>query len=341
MARSSGGSGELILVATAVVVVVVIFIVPYALALLLYSLPLLVLWLLTPTEVGAEPQLIVDTSPHPLLAKLRAQMRFADEQYDLVRYTDWGVRWSDNLDRFEERSHRGRDLNRQLEEWTIASRHLSAEIREVEEPETKAFGAWSTELSDWYQQHAVNAAKQTGWKLTLQVFVGVWVVAELVGASYPDFINLFAFAWNPAPAFLHPGLGIGAAAAWAAGIYRVFRPPAHFAERAQEKIDEYLNARRIREEAEDRQTTYSSEESFEEASDEDDEVAPSASAWHEILKVDPQSPIDEIKAAYKKAAIACHPDKVAHMNEHIQQVAKEEMQKLNDAFQQAQLARGF
>lgn len=344
MGRASGGSGiEPVLIAIAAVVLAVIFVVPYALAVLLYAFPLLILWLLTPAQVGAEPQLIIDSSVHPQLAKLRAEMRDADEQYANVRYSDWGIRWSDNLGRFEERSIRGRDLNHQLEQWKAESRRVSAEIREIEGPETKAFAQWSKALRAWHQQHALNAAKQAGWKLAPLVFVGVWIAAELIGLVYPNFIKLFAFAWNPAPDFLHPGVAIGAAAGWAAAIYRVYHPPKLFAERAKAQIDEYLSAKRIREETEDSQTEYSSsEESFEEDDDDNRGEADKPDlAWYEVLNVEPQSTVDEIKAAYKKAAMACHPDKVAHMNEHIQQVAKEEMQKLNNAFQQAQAARGF
>jgi DnaJ domain len=341
--RSSGGSGiEPVFVAIAVVAVAVIFIVPYALAILLYTFPLLILWLLATEEIEAEPQLVIDASPHQHLATLRSRMRHANEQYTYVRYNDWGIRWSDNLDRFDERSPRGRDLNNELEKWTSEYHHIRDEIDEVEAPERKAFEAWSNAVYSWHRQHARKAAKETGWKLALQVFVGVWIAAELVGLAYPDFINVFAFAWNPAPDFLHPGLALGATAAWVTGVYRVYNPPKHFAERAEAQINEYQSAKRSREEDEDRRTTSSSgEERFQGEREDRDEPVKQDFAWYEILNVDPQSPIADIKAAYKKMAMTCHPDKVAHMSEHIQEVAKEEMQKLNDAFQQAQIARGF
>ncbi len=348
MARASRSSGgELVLVAIGAVVLAIILVVPYALAVLLYSFPLFILWLLMPAQVGEEPQLVIDPSPYQHLAELRAQMRHADEQFAHVRYSDWGIRWSDNLGRFEERSVRGQNLNQQLQHWDAESRRVAAQIRELEAPETKAFTEWSREIRAWHQRHALNAAKLAGWKQILLVFLGVWVGAELIALAYPNFIGLFAFAGNPAPDYLHPALAIGAAAGWAAGVYRLTHPPGLFAERAAAQIRNYWNAKRIREEAEDSRTTYWSreepdEETDEDEIDEDSERAETSDApWYAVLNVDPKSTMDEIKAAYRKAALACHPDKVSHMNEHIQQVAKEEMQKLNRAFQQAQAARGF
>jgi DnaJ domain len=343
MGRPSGGSGfELVLIAIAAGALAVVFVVPYALAILLYALPLFVLWLSIPVQVGAEPQLIIDSSPHSQLAELRAQKRYAVEQREHVRYSDWGIRWSDNLGRFEERSVRGQDLNHQLQHWGTESNRISFEIREIEGPETRAFMEWNKELRAWHQQHALNAAKLAGRKQVLLVFFGVWIAAELIGPAYPNFIRLFAFVWNPAPNYLHPGIAIGAAAGWAAGIYRLCHPPRLFDERASTQIREYLAAKRAREEIEDSRTAYSSKgKSFDEEEDDHEETEEPDSPWYAVLSVDPKSTIDEIKAAYKRAAMACHPDKVAHMNEHIQQVAKEEMQKLNDAFQKARTVRGF
>lgn len=346
--RASGGSAiDLVFIAIAAVVLAIIFIVPYALAALLYTFPLLIIWLLLPVQVGVEPRLVIDASRHPQLAELRAQKRHADDQYAHIRYADWGVRWSDNLERFEERSIRGQKLNDELEHWKAESRRIDAEVSDLDWPHTSAFLGWSKELRAWHQQHALNAAKLAGWKQALLVFVAVWIAAELVGLAYPNFIRVFAFAWNPAPNLFHPGIALGATAGWATGIYRIYHPPKLFDDRASAQINEYLNARRIRKEAEDRQTTYSSrkdskkEKRDDRKEDRQEKAEKPDSAWYTVLNVDPQSTIDDIKAAYKRAAMACHPDKVAHMNAHIQQVAKEEMQKLNRAFQQAQTARGF
>src|SRR5882757_3379159 len=94
-----------------------IFAVPYALAILLYTFPVFAFWLMLPVRIGPEPQLIIDLSSHPQLAKLRAERRAAQNQYYEVRNSDSGIRWSDNLGRFEERSIRGRELNEELGNW--------------------------------------------------------------------------------------------------------------------------------------------------------------------------------------------------------------------------------
>ena len=262
---------ELLLVALAVAAI--IFAVPYALAVLLYAFPFFVLWLMIPVRVGPEPQLAIDPSPYPQLAKLRAEKHAAEEQRDHIRYSDWGIRWSDNLDRFEERSIRGRDLNEQLEYWKAEVERVGAEISQTEAPERKAFTEWSKQLRAWNQERDRNVAKQAGWKLALLVFAGVWIAAELVGATFPGFIKFFAFAWNPAPDFLHPGIALGALAGWAAAVYRIFHSPRPFTRLAQVKIREYRDTKEAREQAEDKEFAASSSKGpfEEEASFEDEE----------------------------------------------------------------------
>jgi hypothetical protein len=101
-------------------------------------------------------------------------------------------------------------------------RQIGAAMSKTEAPERQAFAQWSKELRTWNQERDRNVAKQAGWKLALLVFAGVWTAADLLGITFPGFINFFAFAWNPAPDFLHPGIALGALAGWAAGVYRVF-----------------------------------------------------------------------------------------------------------------------
>lgn len=159
-------------------VVAIILAVPYALAILLYVLPFFVLWLLIPIRIDAEPQLIIDPSPYPQLAKLRAEKRDAEERYDEVRYSDCGIRWSDNLGRFEERSIRGRELNEKLEYWNAESNRITAEIDEIAFPEMELVRQWRKALLAWSQKQAGNAAKRAGWKIAVIVFVGVWIAGR-------------------------------------------------------------------------------------------------------------------------------------------------------------------
>ena len=143
-------------------VIAIIFAIPYALAILLYTFPLLVFWLMMPVRAGPEPQLAIDPSPRPQLTKLRAEKCAAENEHDQIRFADHGIRWSDNLDRFEERSIHGRELNEQLEYWKAEVDRISAEIEKIDAPERKAFAQWSKELRTWNQERDRDVAKRIG-----------------------------------------------------------------------------------------------------------------------------------------------------------------------------------
>ncbi len=344
--KSSDGSSvfELTLLALAGVVAAVVFILPYAFAILIYAFPAFVIWMKLPSDVGAEPSLNVDGGPHAEVAQLRAKLRYAKSQWDSVRNTDWGIRWSERLDRFEERSKQGQDLNTELVDWSNKIEEYRNAISYLEAPECQAVYSWFSALKSWHRKVAFSQAREFAWKKAIVAFGGAWFASELIGIFYPKFMVLFSFKWNPFPDTLHPALTVGAIAGWGLGLYLLFGGSNDSADEAEEKLRIYQRAKDAREAAEDRSSEYFSEESSEEEGQENEPSDPSSAStlpWYKILNVDPHSPIDEIKTAFKRAAMACHPDKVAHMNEHIQQVAKEDMQKLNEAFQEAQLARGF
>lgn len=54
---------------------------------------------------------------------------------------------------------------------------------------------------------------------------------------------------------------------------------------------------------------------------------------HEILGVSTQASAKDIKEAYRKKCRENHPDQVAHLSREIQQAAKDQMQKVNWAYQ--------
>jgi DnaJ like chaperone protein len=62
---------------------------------------------------------------------------------------------------------------------------------------------------------------------------------------------------------------------------------------------------------------------------------------YKILGVDSNANDDEVKKAYRKMAIAYHPDKVASMGEEYQKGAKEKFQKIQDAYEAIKKRRGF
>ncbi len=64
-------------------------------------------------------------------------------------------------------------------------------------------------------------------------------------------------------------------------------------------------------------------------------------AAYKVLGIDKNATDEEVKKAYRKMAVKFHPDKVAHLGEDVQKVAKERFQKLNEAYEKISKARGM
>ena len=62
---------------------------------------------------------------------------------------------------------------------------------------------------------------------------------------------------------------------------------------------------------------------------------------YKILGVDANASDDEVKKAYRKMAIAHHPDKVASMGEEYQKGAQEKFMKIQEAYDNIKKKRGF
>ena len=62
---------------------------------------------------------------------------------------------------------------------------------------------------------------------------------------------------------------------------------------------------------------------------------------YKILGVTANASNEEIKKAYRKMAIAHHPDKVASMGEEYQKGAKEKFLKIQEAYENIKKSRGF
>ncbi len=62
--------------------------------------------------------------------------------------------------------------------------------------------------------------------------------------------------------------------------------------------------------------------------------------YYEILGVTEDSSHDDIRKAYRNLAMKHHPDKLAHLGEEFQQVAKEQFQIIVDAYKKIKKAKG-
>ncbi|MEO5584950.1 MAG: TerB family tellurite resistance protein, partial [Flavobacteriales bacterium] len=68
---------------------------------------------------------------------------------------------------------------------------------------------------------------------------------------------------------------------------------------------------------------------------------PSAESAYAILEVDPKASDEELKKAYRRAAMKHHPDRVAHLGEEFQKAASEKFKKVRDAWERIERERGL
>ena len=62
---------------------------------------------------------------------------------------------------------------------------------------------------------------------------------------------------------------------------------------------------------------------------------------YKVLEVAPSATDEEVRAAYRRLAVAHHPDKVANLGEDIRQAATEKFQRINEAKDKIYKARGM
>lgn len=68
---------------------------------------------------------------------------------------------------------------------------------------------------------------------------------------------------------------------------------------------------------------------------------PSAASAYTILEVDPKASDEEVKKAYRRAAMKHHPDRVAHLGEEFQKAASEKFKNVQDAWDRVSKERGI
>ena len=68
---------------------------------------------------------------------------------------------------------------------------------------------------------------------------------------------------------------------------------------------------------------------------------PSLDDCYKILEVSPDATDEEVKKAYRVAAMKHHPDKVSHLGEDVRKKAEEKFAKVNEAYDKIKAARGM
>lgn len=68
---------------------------------------------------------------------------------------------------------------------------------------------------------------------------------------------------------------------------------------------------------------------------------PSLDDCYKILEVSPDATDEEVKKAYRVAAMKHHPDKVSHLGEDVRKKAEETFAKVNEAYDKIKAARGM
>ena len=68
---------------------------------------------------------------------------------------------------------------------------------------------------------------------------------------------------------------------------------------------------------------------------------PSLDDCYKILEVSSDATDDEVKKAYRRAAMKYHPDKVSHLGEDVRKKAEEQFAKVNQAYDKIKAARGM
>lgn len=231
------------------------------------------------------------------------------------------IQFLDDEFRFEKRSRRGQELNRQLAHWQ----------NEIDESQASID---SEEGS--LQQLATRRAAQVSLTISIAAFALVLLAVEagLIKTAMATPSSGGVVAWVARPSVM-----IASSATIIGGLlfFSIARKVIFWFWKVNDddpRVAEQLAAVGIGTGDDDD----AFDEDDEDNEDEDDEESPH---WTEVLGVDADAEPGEINKAYREAIKKCHPDTVADRSETIKEAAKYESQMVNAAYRQARAEREF
>lgn len=240
-----------------------------------------------------------------------------------------GIRYLHREDRFEMRSRRGQELNRELEWARSMLSDVQEQIGVAREPDGLRLLIWANALGTWYRRRAFLFALIVALLTCVGVSI-VWETYSYVNQHQP----VQALIWNPAPVLIRGGVVFGAQLGWLSGFLALSLLLRYYLRVAAGKSNgQYL------------EEAYSSVNDYEEAEDGSGATPDSGTQAipdpYEILSVSREASIEELKNAYRDAIKRCHPDTVAGRSKIIRDAAEAEAQQINSAYEMIRNERGF
>jgi hypothetical protein len=263
-------------------------------------------------------------------------LRFAERKEGIQREAKHLEIGMTNSGRYDQRKKAGKLFNQEIDELNYAMQMLYGEIWQKKQCVYSTLPNYRSDFDAWLRKRATFLATKAAGKWYVYGAVVGFVLIRLFG-------DLFAsesfLGW---PASASSAAGVGALAAVGAFL-RIRRSNQATLGAAidKKKVHGWLELYRYWDPDDNSQLTAGIEgdSSHEhEALADDTAVRP----WHEILGVQPNASVEEIKSAWKTRLKEYHPDHVAALGPKLKELAEEETKTLNAAYETAmQLKQGF
>jgi hypothetical protein len=245
-----------------------------------------------------------------------------------------GVRFLDHQDRFEIRSRRGQELNRELEYARSLLSEVEEQIGIAQHPDGLRVLAWAGALGAWYRGRSFRLA----FLAALLTAVGVSALWEAYSfVTSKEVMNVLM--WNPAPGWIRNGVVFGVQLGWLAGfltlsiLLRYYRRVAmRLSDPSRWGPEDPVFERVIS----DFEEVISNRDAGIESPKAEGSFDP-----YKVLGVDRNASTQEIKNAYRDAIKRCHPDTVADRSDSIRDAAEAETQQINNAYAMIRNEREF